>query len=441
MKKILMLVHTFPPIGSVGGSIRIVKFLKYINELRTDIHSTIITVRDDITLLNDFKLSAVSESEIPKKNIKVIRTNTFQAKHPNPSQYNDLANKSTIASERKTFSIKSILKKIYKFLEKFILIPDYGILWFPFSLKSSLKEIKENKIDIIYATAPPFSVLLQAVILKKITKKKLILDIKDDWIYQTVFLARPLILRKVEKSLEKICIKNANKIILVTQKSLADYSMRYPEFKDKFELITNGCDTQEYSKYWTLTKKSNPKFTIIHSGVIAVSRDPSGFLKAISELKQAKIISKDNFEINFIGVLPINISELIVEMNLEDIVSSSKVLEREEYIKAISGADLLLAFNYQIKTLVPGKLYDYWGSRRPILLIDSSDSMASQLISENQLGVVKDFDDVRGMKEVIKNYFSLWERGQLNHNSDVENLFNYDRKNLTKKLLEIIDNV
>jgi len=59
MKKILMIVHTFPPIGGVGGSIRVVKFLKYINKLRNDIYCAVIKVRDDIVLLNDPHLSVV----------------------------------------------------------------------------------------------------------------------------------------------------------------------------------------------------------------------------------------------------------------------------------------------------------------------------------------------------------------------------------------------
>ena len=65
-------------------------------------------------------------------------------------------------------------------MEKYVLIPDYALLWAPYLIPKALKEAK--KADIIYATAPPYSVIMQAALLKKITRKKLVLDIKDDWI-------------------------------------------------------------------------------------------------------------------------------------------------------------------------------------------------------------------------------------------------------------------
>ena len=88
MKKILMIVHTFPPMGSVGGSIRVVKFLKYITELRNDIYNIVVTLRDDFVLLNDLHLSKVSLNELPQRNIRVVRTNTLQPRHPNPNSEN-----------------------------------------------------------------------------------------------------------------------------------------------------------------------------------------------------------------------------------------------------------------------------------------------------------------------------------------------------------------
>jgi len=100
-----------------------------------------------------------------------------------------------IAIKNRTTSINSslrqIFKKIYNLLAKYLLIPDYALLWAPYLIPKAIKEAKN--IDLIYATALPFSVLIQAVIIKKITKKKLILDIKDDWIIHTSFLQKPFL--------------------------------------------------------------------------------------------------------------------------------------------------------------------------------------------------------------------------------------------------------
>ena len=122
MKNILMIVHTFPPMGSVGGSIRILKFLKYITELRKDIFCTIVTLRDDFILLNDPQLAHISLEEVPQKNVKIIRTNTLQPRHP---KSNKIDNEPTTSRETQTNNknrIKQIIKIVYNFIEKNILI-------------------------------------------------------------------------------------------------------------------------------------------------------------------------------------------------------------------------------------------------------------------------------------------------------------------------------
>lgn len=443
MKKILMLVHTFPPLGSVGGSIRIIKFLKYINMLRPDIFSTIITLRDDIVLLNDFPLAKVSLNEIPQNNIKIIRTNTLQLRHPNPRKTDKIDEIGNSSSKKSKNYLKNALKNLYKFFEKYFLIPDYSILWFPFSIKTACREIKQNKIEIIYATAPPFSVLIQAAIIRKLTDTKLILDIKDDWVYNTKFLSKSFIIKYIESKLERFSVKNADRVILVTQRSYDDFCKRFPRIKEKFSLITNGCDIEEYEPYWKVKYKKSSKFRFIHSGIIANSRNPNGFFDALVELKEEGLISCENFIFKFIGELNDDLKNTIVQKRLNDIIFINKPLEREEYIKEISNTDLLLAFNYQIKTLIPGKIYDYWGSRRPILLIDSFDSIAAELVHGNKLGTVKQFDDINGIKEVIRYYFNLWDKDSelLYKKTNIDNLYKYDRKYLTTKLIEIFDEV
>ena len=157
MKNILMIIHTFPPMGSVGGSIRIVKFLKYINEITKDISVTLITIRDDIVPLNDLHLSKALLSELSDININIIRTNTLQPRHPNPSQYGFKKNEINQNKNCYRNLIKNVLKKAYNFSEKYILIPDYALLWAPFLIPKAIKESKN--IDLIYATAPPIQLL------------------------------------------------------------------------------------------------------------------------------------------------------------------------------------------------------------------------------------------------------------------------------------------
>jgi hypothetical protein len=152
-------------------------------------------------------------------------------------------------------------------------------------------------------------------------------------------------------------------------------------------------------------------------------------------------ISKDSFELIFIGELPSHLTGIISRPDMEGFVKNINYLEREDYIKKILNADLLLAFNYQIKTLIPGKIYDYWGSRNPVLLVDFLDSAAARLVSDNKLGAIKNFKDADGIANTIEKYYTEWKRNIPSAKSDVKNLYNYDRKLLTEKLLSLVDSL
>jgi glycosyltransferase involved in cell wall biosynthesis len=300
-------------------------------------------------------------------------------------------------------------------------------------------EIKKNSIKIVYATAPPFSVLIGAAIVKKLTKTKLILDIKDDWIHQNRFKSKNLLLRKIELSLEKFCIKTADKVILVTKSSLNDFSSRYPSFKNKFYLIPNGCDLVEFKKHWSSEETRNEKFTIIHAGVINAARDPENLFIALKELKDSAIISSSNFQFVFIGPLPNSVTDSIAKLGLNDIIKNIQYLSNisSEYILKLASADLLLAINYPIKTLIPAKLYDYWASRSPIILLDEPDTMAVEFINEYKLGKTSSLNDIEGLKNSILSYFDDWKNNIRKKRQDTAELEKFDRKYLTQKLIEI----
>jgi len=206
-------------------------------------------------------------------------------------------------------------------------------------------------------------------------------------------------------------------------------------YKYKFELITNGCDISEYEKHWEMRTIKNTKFTMVYSGAMADSRNPLRFLDVLAELKKNGVINNENFQIKFIGMLDQNTLAEILNKNLLDIIYVILPLVREEFISCICNADLLLVINYQVKTVIPGKIYDYWCAKKPVLLLDSSDSMAAQIVNENNLGAVKAPYDVKGICDIITHFFLLRKKDSMCADINVKNLYHYAREKLTEKLI------
>jgi glycosyltransferase involved in cell wall biosynthesis len=412
-----MLVHTFPPFGTVGGSIRLVKFLRYMD--RTAWAPTLITIDPEVDLLWLPKDSSFSLDEVPG-DIQVIRTDTGEPKDP----------------KFKSDFLRNIFRRLKLALllpvRRFLLIPDDKKQWSSNLIEAATKELESNKYSLIYATAPPFSVLLAAAKLKDRFDLPLVIDIKDDWLVKERFLGLKKFRRLIEPSLEKRCIDAADKVITVTQLSYDEYSARYPEHLGKFELIHNGCDIQEYRKYWNSRPEKFDKFTFIHTGVLSAVRDMSALYKALKRVIDERG-AEEKFQFIILGNVPTNQKNMIRGLGLTNIVKFMPYMDRDEYVETLVKSHMPVVINYSVPSLIPGKLYEYWGSRNKMLLLDSDESAAADIVRRYEIGSVIKPDDEEAMYKLIGSAFEDWEVGKTEL-SDISKLHLFDRSSLTRKL-------
>lgn len=422
-RKVLMIAHTFPPFGSVGGSIRLVKYLRYLNREEGGWQPTVITIADSQDLLWLPKDASFSIKEIPS-DVRLIRTLTDEPKRPCSGKGGKLCNLMG--------KIKLALLMPFK---SYLLIPDDKLLWGSSLLLAAEQELLNGDYDLIYATAPPFSVLLQAVRLKQKTGLPLILDIKDDWIADERFRGLRFWRRPLESRMESRCIEAADRIITVTNKSCADYRRRYPRIEQKLCTIPNGCDVSEYREYWDDMPAKFDKFTLVHTGIFSARRDLSPFFRAMRRFISDTPCAVGEVAFIIVGRIPRAQARVVEELSLTDIVRNIDYMERDEYVSLLLRSHLPVVINYDVPTLIPGKLYEYWGSRNRMLLLDSANSAAAELVRNHLLGDIVDPSDEDGIFSVLFRSYSAWRQGGLTQ-PDVDGLEQFDRRYLTG-LLEL----
>jgi predicted transcriptional regulator len=102
---------------------------------------------------------------------------------------------------------------------------------------------------------------------------------------------------------------------------------------------------------------------------------------------------------------------------------------------------LLLPLNDtpNINGVVPGKLYEYIGAKRPIICIGKTDGDAAKIVNETTSGKVSGFKDVETLKETILSYYRDYKKGNLSINSkDYEK---YSRKLLAGQIAEELNKI
>mgnify|MGYP006322850363 FL=1 len=91
------------------------------------------------------------------------------------------------------------------------------------------------------------------------------------------------------------------------------------------------------------------------------------------------------------------------------------------------------------RTIIPGKLYEYLGSGRPLLAIGPKDSDSAKVIELTKGGVVHEYDDVEGLKNRILEYFELYKAGNLNGNA--EGTQQFTRRHLASEYARVMDSL
>ncbi|MFI5211876.1 MAG: glycosyl transferase family 1, partial [Ignavibacteria bacterium] len=165
MKKVLIISYYFPPMG-MGGVQRTAKFAKYLHEYGWQPY--VLTVTPKLYLANDNCLL----HDVEKAGVKIYRTG---------SKNGNEANGNTDSHKIIKFK-KDSNRKFLSNISQTFLIPDSKILWKSKALMLAENIINENKIDIIYATAPPYTDFLIACELKEKFGIPIVLDYRDSWI-------------------------------------------------------------------------------------------------------------------------------------------------------------------------------------------------------------------------------------------------------------------
>jgi len=442
----LVLLYFFPPVGTAGASIRTIKFMKYLTELGW--RFTVVAAHPDRQVIFDpGTTSKYLEDEIPP-DTKILRV-PARLRIPSKKRLtnNEGHGDGQPTAQKKTATGSSALKNSLRGVARWVpwrdlLVPDPVILWIREAYKALMESNHHEKFDVIYAAAPPFSILRLATNLKRKLHVPLVLDIKDDWTGSPFLLEKPKIIQRIHESLERRIFFEADRVLVVTKPSYRHYTSLYEDFSDKFEYIPNGCDLADFEPHESaVSRQPNDKFTIISAGgYYRDSRNPEPLFRALGELIRQNRIDESKVEILLIGdSLHKDFSnEDLASFGVDKIVRQVAPLPKSAYIEQLRQADLLLSILYEggYATMVPGKLYEYWAAGWPPVLMLDDGGAARELLEEYELGNAVDRRDVAGIVRALDGYYNAWRDGSPK-TIPLENIEKFDRKNLASGLHDI----
>lgn len=352
MKKVLFLLYYFPPMGGSGVQ-RPLKFLKYLPQFGWE----------PIVLCPEHgaysQMDASLLEDIDALNIKVVRV-------PNETPLN---------TELGRFFAKSseLIKKPLRLVNNWLFIPDNKKKWTVKAIEVGQKLIKEEGIELIFSSAPPFSSHLAAIELAKRTKTKVVVDYRDAW--TSSHLARyPTKWHKNQNCrLEESVAEAADAISAINSPVLSSVS-KTGKTHQLNRVISHGYDQADFDKATKLavnSKLTDPNnIYFIHNGLFYNERRPDELLKAFAQAKKSGAIPKLKLVLQ--GGLDRIQKQLIEKMRLQDYVIDlgyQSHLQSLRNMLACQATILLIGHKTRPEQIVTGKLYEYIGAQKPIIAL------------------------------------------------------------------------
>ena len=419
--KVLIITYYWPPAGGSGVQ-RWLKFVKYLPDFGIE---PIVFTADNVNYpIKDESL----HQEIPD-NVEVLKLPIWEP------------NKIIGGSSKKTSAgfldqNPSFFGKIVQYIRANYFIPDARKFWIKPAIKFLLAYLRDNPVDAIISTGPPHSLHLIGLGIKERLSIKWVADFRDPWTEIDYFHQLPLTGKSIRKhhQLEEMVVKNAD-ATLVIGKTMAQ---NFAKYSRNVHVISNGYD----SRVETEERSLDPKFSIVHIGMMNADRNHQILWESLSELTDENAEFSADLSIKLIGKMANEVEASIKNYELDAHAEIINYMDHEKVLAYQRKAQVLLLSVNNVpsaKGIVTGKIFEYLQAKRPILAIGPIDGDLADILNRSNAGVVVDFYDKKELKDNILDFYKRYKTGTLTVN--YSEITPYHRKNITKELVAVIKDI
>jgi glycosyltransferase involved in cell wall biosynthesis len=421
MRRLLLIAFHYPPRHTIG-SIRPGALAKYLPQFGWEV--VVVTP---------------GGQEGPRPSAQVVETRYEDALESLKRKIPGLDPKKALQSQLKVRETtkpreKHFLGEAVAHAKSWLVYPETEKGWKPFAL-NAIQNI-DFSVDAILSTAPPITTHLVAQEAKRKFGCPWIADFRDLW---ATNLDNPhdAILRYRDRQLERKCLRSADALVTVSRPWADRLQDLYPE--KPVHVITNGFDPDDFAGFAASPSKH---FSISYTGQLyAGRRDPSQLFEVLHELIAESKMAREQLRINFYGPIEPWVQPLIERYELQGVVELHGVISRNESLKRQQESQILLLLgwaNPQETGQHTGKLFEYFGARRPILAVGGVQGVLTETLEETGAGIHA-LSKAQLREWLIQSYNEFQERGEVRFRGYDETIKKYTHEAMARSFSGLLD--
>jgi len=281
-----------------------------------------------------------------------------------------------------------------------LFVPDARIGWYWNAVRKGKQILRSENIQAIVSIGPPHSTLLVGMKLSKLFNIPHIPVFIDPWVdityYRDFKRSKPTL--ALDRYFERSVLTQASQVVFVTESMKEDYIRRCPAVQNKSHVLYWGYNEEAFHGY--ISKIDSKSEILLHAGNIFDYQNP----KALWSTLRKEIDNGRNLKIVFIGTVSPGIRQSIAEAGLSDRTEFKGFLPYQEMIKELSAASYVMVCATE-KRHVPGKLFEYLRSGKPILAFGDDNEEIKRILDETKAGMIFPYtSDAKDFFNSVHNY-------------------------------------
>ena len=419
--RVLIVAYYWPPAGGPG----VQRWLNFVKYLPQNGIKPVVFVPENA---NYPIIDKSFEQEIPD-GVEVLKFPIFEpyqwASFLGKKETNSISSGIIEKKENQTFTQKLML-----YIRGNYFIPDARIFWVKPAVKYLTDFLAKNKdIKTLITTGPPHSLHLIGLKLKQQNKMNWVADFRDPW--TTIGYHKKLKLtekaHKKHLHLEQEVLDKASLILTTSYTTKQEFSEKTTT---PIQVITNGFEPKE-----VLKKPLDKNFTLAHIGSLLSDRNPLVLWEVLQELLQENTEFKKHFKLRLIGKVSKEVLASLATYHLTDFVENLGYLPHQEAVLFQNTSQVLLLIeidSVETRGIIPGKLFEYLNTSRPIIAIGPEKWDVNQVMKAVGAESCFTYQDKTALKDSIAAYFKAYQEANLKATDRFTE--NFTRKALTKQL-------
>lgn len=434
MQRALLVAHQFPPVGG-GGVQRSVKFVRYMPEFGYEP----VVITGPGTAIGRWR------PQDPTLTRQIGHAELIRVPGPEPGASVGWRRRAERLLDRETPFAK----------------------WWTAGVREAASAVA-GSVDVIVATLGPYVTASAAVDVAGRFDKPLVLDFRDPWALDEVWLYTSYVHRARDRARMRRALVAAAAVVMNTQEAAARVVEHFPELHGKLVTwVPSGFDPGDFDGPAPI--REDGKFRIVHAGGLyaelglshrrtkLLRRVAGGFpvagvdllprshlvlLEAIDRLLGEEPDLADVIEVRLAGVMS-EFDRRIAEAS--PVVRIEGFRSHQQTVALLRSADLLFLPMHDLPSgtragLVPGKTYEYLAAGRPILAAVPEGDARDMLI-ESDAALLCLPSDAAAMAAAISSEIQRWRRGAEPRRPKRELVERYRWHSSMKQLAGVMDAV